>query len=732
MSPHVPKRPAGTVPGKEFVNEHEPHGIKVGIITRVDEINMKADVHIITGGSDQYEVELTQAMSGPRSFWGGVPEENSMVILGYRRKSKDIYEAVILGYIPVGNISGARFDPLSPDDLSNILEDEKDDFFSTFGTTVRHKRLTLHKGDVGGMSSDGAELALSRDVRLCNRAGDLLELRDSERSLVAQAIHRVDSEAGVFSSSGPLRRGAMNLPQDVFKTGSRILKSTSEKYYGRDELQAIGPTGSTLCDLNGKVLERMNEDRLKEDPEFPPVTYDNGKQWFYPVTTPGKDLDTVLDPDGKFPGFAFTEVRTQMLHTTDLHPDVLAEIDGFQMDYASPYIEHVMGTIVGNDPYSEMGQRQYGRILRPHLFDDYHQNSPAKFNWEEVDRSPASGDQDIYTAASCFLFKMVPPQGTSDNPLIFTATKEGKVVVNLPGSQTEKFPSGAQNISLEAMLHGGIKAYIGAAMPDHLSFNLTCEGGIKLDVGGDKDGNALDITYHSGVKQEFKGVQNLNDIALSEAVTGAKEQSVSGDHRQTTAGNKTVKVGGKYAIKSDILSVNSTNAFNGTYGSESITVNGKTSHKYADAVEEKITLGGYKRSITTGGATDEIVAGGFQRTVLSGDAVHKNTAGDYKVEVTQGAISISTKSGAFDLVTKVGDMSVEASAGSISMTAGLSITLAAKISCTLNAKLVYLGGDSSSATLGVCRGSPSMPNGSPTLDPITGAPLLGSIFVKSV
>src|SRR5574343_426053 len=148
--PKAPRRPVGSVPDADFV---DPFGIKVGQIVRVDEINLKADIKVITGGGDRFEVDLTQAMCGPRSFWGGVPEKDSLVILGYRKKHKRVYEAVILGYLPVENRSGIRFDPFSPTSPAEVMAEDAASVAAVMGSIKRMKRLLLRPGDAGGMSS---------------------------------------------------------------------------------------------------------------------------------------------------------------------------------------------------------------------------------------------------------------------------------------------------------------------------------------------------------------------------------------------------------------------------------------------------------------------------------------------------------------------------------------------------------------------------------------------------
>lgn len=223
----IPKNPAGHSPGKAFTDKGDPWGMKLGLITRVDEVNMKADVKVVTGGGgDRFEIDLTQGMYGPRSFWGGVPEVNSVVILGYRRKHKQLYEAMILGYIPTGSKLGYRFDPFAQVDPSQIDPDDAENLQALVGSPYRVKRLKLRPGDVGGMSAAGAEFTLTKDVRLYNRAGDFFELRDTDRTLVASSIHRVENESGVTRISGPIRRGAFyTYPDILIPTPSTTINS---------------------------------------------------------------------------------------------------------------------------------------------------------------------------------------------------------------------------------------------------------------------------------------------------------------------------------------------------------------------------------------------------------------------------------------------------------------------------------------------------------------------------
>jgi len=720
-----PKRPIGSTPGMGFADKANPLGLKVGIITRVDELNLKADVKILTGGGDRFEVDLTQAMAGPRSFWGGIPELNSLVVIGYRQKHKQLTEAMILGYIPVGNRSGLRFDPFAPEDPSNIAPEDAALYKKVIGNTIRHKRLKMSPGDVGGMSSEGAELVLSRDIRMSNRAGDLFELRDAERSIVAQSIHRVESEAGVKRLSGPIRRGAFFLPPDIFQSGGNILKSETDRYFGRDELQAAGPGtagfATKYSNASGQVLDVFNNTA-----EFPPVMYTNGRQVHYAATIPATSVE---DSEEGAPE-AFTEYRIEMAHTSDLSQDVLGEIDGFAMNPRRIYIEQVLGTTVGNDPSDGMGMRQYARILRPKLFDDFGQTGPGTFAMEAIPRSPLEPDVESLTTAGAYLFKIQPPiSDTEGDPFALAIQKQGKVLLNIPGSRVDRYPR-EKNISAEVNMGGALKMFLGSSAPDNVSLYLSAQGGIKADLGHNSDsGNAIDVTYHCGVNQTFLGSQNEDNLATQQDIQGNASIVCSGDYILSTKGSINATSNGAWAIQADQVNINGINGATLNCGGYNVLVSGKTQYNYALAVLETVVLGGYVKTVLAGALIQNVAAGAVTYNTLAGATLFNNPAGAFSITVGTGAVAITTASGAVTLSTGAGAIALTAGAGAIAITAGLAINLTATI-ISLISPQILLGGPP--AVLGVSRGIPMMPPGVPSLDWITGIPLQGSAMVRSI
>jgi hypothetical protein len=395
-----PKHPIGTIPNKSFVDAktEAEASVRVGVITRVDALHMKADLRILTGGGDRFEVDLTQGMAGPRSFFGGVPEVNSLVLVGYRQKHKNLTEAVILGYLPTGNKGGYRFDPFAPDDPATI--DDPALFEKIIGKTVRYKRLRLAPGDIGAMSSRGAELIVSEDFRALNRAGDSFELRDSDRSAVVQALHQIGAAAGVRSFAGPARRSELHLPSDITDAAGNF----ADGYNGQDALREQGPgrTGDANKWAGDRLLSVFNDSA-----EFPPVVYSTGQRAFYPATSPGVSVDE----DGS--AEAYTEWRLELDHVTDLVQEVLKDTDGVTVRPRRRYIEFVLGTLVGSDAFSSEGLRQYGRVLKPALFDDLSQTTQGRFSLSEVDRSPLGTDVEVNSMASALFLKIDPPSRCS-------------------------------------------------------------------------------------------------------------------------------------------------------------------------------------------------------------------------------------------------------------------------------------------------------------------------------
>lgn len=721
--------PYGKIPGKEFVDGDDQRyaHTRVGIITRVDAQHLKCDVRVLSGSEQRFEVDLTQSMAGPRSFFGGIPEVNSIVLIAYRRIHKQVFEAVILGYLPTGNLLGLKFDPLSPVDPGDVGPADVAGAVKVYGKTIRYKRITGKPGDILGMSASGSEMVLSEDVKFCNRAGDLAELRDVDRTWVTQALHRVEADSASYLFSGAARRGGMNLPVDIFqkdKDGklSRTVKTQDQRFFGRDELGSAGVGTNTFVNpTTGKVLDRINADE-----EFPPLTYSNGRQVFYASGNQATNFEDVLNGGT---GRAFTERRLEIRHDTDLQQEVLEEVDGFSMDRPRVYIEQVFGTVIGNDPFSSLGQRQYGRILKPALFEDFDQTArPSGFRMEEAARPPSVSIDEAMNMAAAYLFTVSPPQSASKNKFAVAVSKQGKLFLNVPGSTVENQLT--NNISAEVNMEGALKARLGASTPDRISLHLTLEGGVFLDIGSNKDGEVITTNFRGAVKQSYKGGNSVNDTAQSVDIGGNTETYVGGNDRQVVNGAYSKRVDGGYSVHAGRIAMNGLNGFSGNFGEYNLLVSGKTQTQYALAVLETIALGGKISTILAGAKVQNLLAGAMVTNVLAGATSFNNAAGAFSVLVGVGAIGLTTGAGAIGVTTAAGAISLATGLGAVSIVGTLAVSVVSGVAISLMAPQVLLGGPA--AVLGVSRGLPMMPPLAPSLDWVTGLPLAGSCLIRSI
>ncbi len=726
MIHYVSKYPDNFAVNEDFIDNHgTSHGFRVGVVQRVDEVNMKVDVKIITGSGYRMEVELSQAMCGPRSFWGGIPEVGSFVMVGYRMVSPkhNIAEATILGYLPTGNRQGLRYDPFAASDPNDIDEEDKADYRNYVGGPVRYKRFKMQPGDVGGMSSSGAEMWLNRSVNLVNRAGDLIELRDEERTLVTQAIHRFDNEAGVKRYSGPVRRQVFWIPREVVTAdgSTKTLKDEAAGYYGRDDYQNLGPgpVGGDykFASPSGVLLEQFNNAT-----DFPPVTYSNGKTVFYPSTSSEAGIEAKPDEGA---GAAFTEVRTEIAHDTELVQEVHTEIDGFCPNPRMTYIEHVMGTVIGNDPYSTLGIKQYGQILRPQLWGMGKALTPGKFTLETINRN--SSDLDAKTSAAAFLFRINPVFTTADDvPFAVAVQKQGKLLMQVPKPSNDAYGDSVKGVSADLNLLGALKLFVGAASPSNTSLFAKLEGGIKAEIGRNTDtGNSLDIVYRGPVKNRYVGAADAQGNSLSTDVSGKHTMMSAGDTYLQTGGSFIVASNGAATTRADKISQTAISGYSMNAGGCNVNINGMTYLTYAQDKHETIISGGEFKNVIAGPVVESLAAG--SKTVTVNGTI--STTATAAITESSGA-SITQTSGAAFTVSSGAAYSLTAAAA-VSVTAGALVTIVSPAGIDLSSPNIMLGG-AATAVLGVVRATPSLPPGTPTLDYITGLPLLGSAGVRSI
>jgi hypothetical protein len=307
-------------------------------------------------------------------------------------------------------------------------------------------------------------------------------------------------------------------------------------------------------------------------------------------------------------------------------------------------------------------------------------------------------------------------------------SKQGKLFMNVPGSRVEKYASGTKNVSAELNFEGAVKARMGAARPDGISFHLTLEGAFVIDTRGGSAGAGIQFRTHSSYVVEAQGVPDNNNVAYSENLQGNREAFTSADSTENVAGAKITTVNGGYSVLADRFSVNAQSGLGLNAGGIDVLSSGKSQYQYAQQVLETIVTGGKISTILAGGLIETVTVGARTINVLGGAMSTSIPAGAYTVTVGSGAISLSTAAGA---------MSLSAAAGAVSLSSGLAMTLTAGVAMNLTASTMIVATapqvliGTAAAPLGVCRGTPMMPPGTPSLDWITGLPLQGAAMFRS-
>jgi hypothetical protein len=287
-------------------------------------------------------------------------------------------------------------------------------------------------------------------------------------------------------------------------------------------------------------------------------------------------------------------------------------------------------------------------------------------------------------------------------------------------------------------LEGALKLFLGATNPDRVSLFLNLLGGIKGEIGHSSSGHAIDLKYRSAVRVEYKTATPTDDPITESGVGGvAFEQMVKGARRTQVTGKAINKYGsvqtvvdGAHQVQCDRYGVQAMGGYSGNYGELNVMVAGKTQSNHAQQVLENIAVGGKVSTILAGGLIQNVGAGAITYTATAGATAFNNPAGSWSVAVGTGAISMATGAGVVSLSTAAGAMSLGAGVGVISMTAGLAVNIMAATVFSVLAPQMLFGGPA--AVLGVARGIPALPPGTPTLDTLTGLPVQGSAMVRSL
>lgn len=725
-----PNLPGGT--RQQSLQGREAHSfLWTGHIIHVDVETMVCSLAVDMGGAKEWHDVPIPAPggTGPRSWAGCVPEPGTKVLIQWKRFDNRNFQPYIVGFLTAGTFPARQYEPFStcdPSDAAEALEAVPE-----LATDPRYRldviRLKARKaygGDFIASSSGGSDFLLDRDTTLQNRAGNEFKLRDSDQTAVLQTVNEFVSSAAGFYRRGLIRRNAYNLLPDLLLSAAgreygqigslpveEVLASktvtitNSEGEWSTVLVDQIDPTSPAFdvlsefgfVDSTGKVTIPD-----QSDPVYPFVVMPDGRRQSYVVQG---THDVRWDQYDE----CYIEDRRELFHTSDGVMAVTEESDGIQVDnpLTRVFIEDVLGTVVGNDPYTDPGRTLYKRVLSMSMFNSVDDMDQPQAELFAVDTAQEPSQADSIALARLFRIKCPTDDAKQ---YTFGITKEGRVFLNVPCSRGD-----LQSIDLATM--GGVKAFLGANS-DRVSLNLKTVGGIKLDLGSfkddssdDQDSVSVDVTYHGKIKTSYAGLQGRETI-----ISGTEYMSVGGSHVTNVGSGHVVVCGGTSALESEGAR---RNLGTGGYalrslGSYDVTCLDKASESFARLRTITNYLGSVKMVVTGADAT-MVVSGVHSTTVATG--AYAVTVGAGSLSLVSGG-TISCVAGGAHTTVAGGAMTSSAGAAHTTIAGGTNMMVGAI--AMIKAPVVNLG-----MTVVGCAvtGMPGPPI--PARDYITGIPLMG-------
>ena len=505
-----------------------PFGFSICKVLRIDYVTHEAHLQVLTGEDQTFPrtpIPVAYPGAGPRSFLGHIPTIGSICICGYLATTPRV--PVIVGWLLGGALAGMEWIPTQkflPTEVNFTpkLKAEVEGLFNR----QRHKLNHARPGMIMASSAMGSDMILDEGVFLSNRRANEIRLRDQDQAFVVRSLQQFHAMGGARIYGGMVQRDGTLLQAAMVSDGIQW-----------DAAQQLDDSGAPLPALSlavdpsrpegvltpHDIFYRSNpgtggpDSKFSVEARLDPYNFlknglfigsdgtvinssqttsagEYGGKPLYRVSLPSPNVENAaVDKEG---AETLTEYRIELDHIWDGTLPVTEQTDGFDADrlpseagdsdnplsQGSPFIEWVLGSVVGNNHSSESGRREYGVPLTPIIFDG-----------EEVNpRLDAAIGVDLNEHAAT-LFRLTPPLRTNDAPSFFSFTKDGRFRASIGGPPSEN--------SAEIALAGGLKfsaggkiAFGGSALAlnvrdgdplDNYAFQVnSASGAIKLSAGG--------------------------------------------------------------------------------------------------------------------------------------------------------------------------------------------------------------------------------------------------------
>lgn len=739
-------------------------------VTFVDYAKLEVTLKVTDGEIFQHiPIALTFPGAGARHFLGALPMVGDVCLVawGPLESGKTRQPYVVAWFVP-GVTAGTDWwasQPMSQDEFTMTPAEQIR--WKGIVDRRRHKLRQMRPGNVVASSAQGADLVLNEGVLLADRRGGEIRLRDQDGSLILRSLQQFHAMSGARVYAGMVQRDATLLPSAVTSDGRAWDQPTQLDVEGNPLTQSeLGSADIPAGSLSPHPVFRRGSDgrrasgvgfdsavdpytflqnglfidsqgRVTPAPGIPQGGATYGGKTVYRVS--GTGTNAVPDPSAD----ALTEYRVEITHTADGRLPVTEQTDGFDADRMpdavprttsplnsnAPFVESVLGSVVGNDPFSLPGRALYGLPIRPIVFDG-------------SVRSPGlvSGVGAPIEAHAGSLFRLTPPMDPSARPTFWSVTKDGRAFLSVGGP--------ASAYSAEAAFGSGLRLGAGAT-PSGESFHVEADGKITLSAarGDNVTGRGIDISSEQGAIRIYAGgAETVGGVAQRSVPSGGGEATLPGLTLEAST-TLVMKAGRMIRFSApsldwrDVSQMNfsANTAFNVQSGDaltltskvQNSTTLGKAVYTFSGPKDALPTNGALRETQFVGNPATGFVGGVADRYfMLYGDRAEVFTLGNHTTAVgvgnhtttvgvgtwtaASGPNALSASPAGVNLAAGTGVATITA-AGAASMVGGASTLVASVGPTTARGAVVILSASGGKAG-GIVSGA--------DLDPITGLPLV--------
>jgi hypothetical protein len=625
--------------------------LKVASVTRVDHKRMSVDLMTVTGKALPYKnVPLTFGSAGARTFCGALPEVQDQCVIGFAPKESGFSrQPFIVGWLVPGTQVGYDWVPERPGSYAEqpsgkAMDDRLEGMF-------RHRRHKLHNmgpGNAFVSSSQGADLVLDESATLINRRGNEVVLRDQDQALVIRSLQQFHAGAGFRVYAGMVQRDSTLLPTQMFGDGTDWT-SYGQVYadgtavpspelgegpedgildpatiFARDPETGDLTGGQGLVDPNldpFNLLQRglyVDEQGGVFDDKVRPTAVYGGKP-LYRVSVDGWD-SRANAATANIP--TFTEYRIEVAHTSDGTLPVTEQTDGIDVNRMpdapptvgsatntatdTPFVELVMGTVVGNDPLG--GRDQYGVPLKAEVYRD------GVFSPKIT---ALGGPEANINDQLAFMIRVKNPSDPKAPPAFWGITKGGALKSYFPGKGSETTQEHYQT---------GKKLHLGTSETGD-SFVVEAEGVcsvINESVGRQSDNVGAEMVAKQAALYLYGGGALLNPTSPGETDVGGPVPAV---HIKSGLDTLIEAPNGNAYVRAPNISLDNASTIRQTASSKVAIDSGDSlglsANDYALQVNgaAKQTFGGPKNGLATSGPLLDTKFTGTPATGLLGGSV---------------------------------------------------------------------------------------------------------------